>query len=243
METKLSNLFMTKPSGLHIANMSNLSARHPSTTPRTQKLTMETIVPRKANPNALRCLQQTQATDLLEHCTAFHIDYDALKYEFAPSRACLDLHRFEDITGKDDIGLALLREKIIYLVEATKETLEGSSDATHADAIRHLNGHLQGMIRKTRDLKMALEGEGHKYQHGKPRFLVIGASKEPEEDSEMEGKGAGHSSDSSGPFQLESAESSFDRGNWSCEESSDALRRKRDWAEFLNERRLVSQIR
>ena len=121
--------------------------------------------------------------------------------------------------------------------------MEGSSDATHADAIRHLNGHLQGMIRKTRDLKMALEGEGHKYQHGKPRFLVIGASKEPEEDSEMEGKGAGHSSDSSGPFQLESAESSFDRGNWSCEESSDALRRKRDWAEFLNERRLVSQIR
>jgi hypothetical protein len=59
----------------------------------------------------------------------------------------------------------------------------------------------------------------------------------------MEGKGAGHSSDSSGPFQLESAESSFDRGNWSCEESSDARRRKRDWAEFLNERRLVSQIR
>ena len=59
-------------------------------------------------------------------------------------------------------------------------------------------GHLQRMIRKARDLKMALEGEGHKYQHGKPRFLVIGASKGPEEDSEMVGEGVGHSSDSSG---------------------------------------------
>ena len=38
-------------------------------------------------------------------------------------------------------------------------------------------GHLQRMIRKARDMKMALEGEGHEYQHGKPRCLVIGASR------------------------------------------------------------------
>jgi hypothetical protein len=204
---------------------------------------MATIVLRKTTPKALRSLQRKQATDLLEQCAAFHTDYDTLKYEFAPSIACLNSHRFEDITGKDDIGLALLRDKIIYLVETTKETLEGRSDACHADAIRHLSGHLQQMIRKTRDLKVALEGEGHKYQHGKPRFLAIGASKEPKEDTDMEGEGVGHSSDSSGPFQLKSAEVSFDRGNRSCGERSDAQRRKRDWAKFLNERRLVSQIR
>ncbi len=99
------------------------------------------------------------------------------------------------------------------------------------------------MIRKTRDLKAVLEGDGHKYQHGKPRFLAIGASKEPEEDSEVEGERIGQSSDSSGPFQHKSAENSFDRGNRSRGERSDALQRKKDWAEFLNERRLVSQIR
>jgi hypothetical protein len=204
---------------------------------------MATTVLRKAKPNALGSLQHKQATDLLEQCAAFHNDYDTLKYEFAPSNACLNLHHFEVITGKDDIGLAVLREKIIHLVETTKEKLEGRSDANHADTIRHLSGHLQRMIRKTKDLKLALEGEGHKYQHGKPRFLVIGASKEPEQDSELEGEGDGHSSDSSGLFQLKSAETSFDQVNGSSEERSDALRRKRDWAEFLNERRLISKIR
>jgi hypothetical protein len=59
-------------------------------------------------------------------------------------------------------------------------------------------GHLQRMIRKARDLKMALDGEGHKYQHGKPRFLVIRASKGPEEEWLMVGEGVGHFSDSSG---------------------------------------------
>jgi hypothetical protein len=33
------------------------------------------------------------------------------------------------------------------------------------------------MMMRARDLKMALEGEGHKYQHGKSRFLVTGASR------------------------------------------------------------------
>jgi hypothetical protein len=54
------------------------------------------------------------------------------------------------------------------------------------------------MIRKARDMKMALEGEGHKYQHGKPRFLVIGASKGPEEEWLMVGEEVGYLSDSSG---------------------------------------------
>jgi hypothetical protein len=243
MGTKPSNSFKTKPSRHLIANMSKLFARLRSTTPRTQKPTMATRVLRKASPKALPSFQHQQATDLLEQCAAFHTDYDTLKYEFAPSSACLNSHRFEVITGKDDIGLALLRDKIICLVETTKETLEGSSDACHADAIRHLSGNLQQMIRKTRDLKVALEGEGHKYQHGKPRFLAIGASKEPVEDSEMEGERVDHSSNSSRPFQLKSAENSFNQGNKTSRERSDALRRKRDWAEFLNERRLVSQIR
>jgi hypothetical protein len=45
-----------------------------------------------------------------------------------------------------------------------------------------------------------LEGEGRRYRDGKPKFLVIGASKEPEVEPEEEG----HSPGSSTMFELRS---------------------------------------
>jgi len=59
------------------------------------------------------------------------------------------------------------------------------------------------MIRKARDLKMDLEGAGHRYRDGKPRYLVIGLSMElpPERD---------HGMGESEMFVLRSADSSFE---------------------------------
>jgi hypothetical protein len=161
---------------------------------------------RQVHPNALRSLQHKQASDLLDQCNAFHTDYDTLKYEFAPNCASPHLHRFYAITGKDEIEFAILRDRIIYLVETTKDTLEGRSDASHTEVIRELNMHLEWVIRKTKELKNELEGDGHRYRDGKPRFLVLGASKEPE--LEVEAEGEGLFPDSSGKFELRSFEGS-----------------------------------
>jgi hypothetical protein len=100
---------------------------------------------RQVHPNALRSLQHKQATDLGDQCNAFHSDYDTLKYEFAPNRTSPHLHRFYAITGKDEIEFAILRDRIVYLVETTKETLEGRSDASHTEVITELSAHLEWM--------------------------------------------------------------------------------------------------
>jgi hypothetical protein len=160
---------------------------------------------RQVRPNALRSLQHQQATDLLEQCHSFHFDWDTLKYEFAPNTASPHLHRFNEITGKEDYEFAVLRDKIAYLVDTTKETLEGRSDASHTDVIRELGSYLEWMIRKAKELKTGLEGEGHRYRDGKPQFKVLGTSKEPADGDAMD------CDRSSGMFELRSAFASFQK--------------------------------
>lgn len=134
---------------------------------------------RQVRPNALRTQQYQHANSLLEQYTAFHTDWDTLKYEFAPSSSSPHTHLFNAITGKDDFYLAVLRDKILYLVDATKETLEGRSNASHTDVIRDLSASLEWMIRKSQGLKIELEGEGHCYRDGTPEYKVLGISREP----------------------------------------------------------------
>ncbi|KAE9382133.1 hypothetical protein N431DRAFT_458671 [Stipitochalara longipes BDJ] len=157
-----------------------------------------------SSPNALRSQQHQQAISLLEQCTALHTDWDTLKYEFAPSPSSPYTYVFNSITGKDDYEFAVLRDKIVYLVDTTKETLEGRSDASHTDVIRDLGASLEWMIRKARELKIELEGEGHWYRDGTPRYRVLGISKEPKVMEEGNWTGEGEM------FELRSADTSFE---------------------------------
>ena len=169
---------------------------------------------RQVHPNALRYIQYQQAIDLLEQCHSFHADWDTLKYEFAPHSSSPHLHRFNEITGKEDYEFAVLRDKIVYLVDTTKETFEGRRDASHTDVIRELSACLEWMTRKARELKAGLEGEGHSYRDGKPMFKVLGASKEPADTDAMDCDA------SPGIFVLRSADASFQQPSTPVRQSS-----------------------
>lgn len=66
------------------------------------------------------------------------------------------------------------------------------------------------MIKKTKELKVELEGQGKRYRDGKPRYKVIGASKEVlEREAEMVELEDVQCSGSSEMFELRSADHSL----------------------------------
>jgi hypothetical protein len=126
---------------------------------------------RQVHPNTLRSLQHKQAEDLLAKCLDFIVDYDTLKWEFASNKSSTYGKLFDEITGKDNYLLAMLRDNICYLVDTTKEALERRTDASHSGVIKDLTRQLDWMIKTAIQLRIQLEGEnGHTYRDGSPDY-------------------------------------------------------------------------
>jgi hypothetical protein len=133
---------------------------------------------RQVHPNSIQSIQHSQAEALELRCLQFSEDWETLKWEFAPNKASTNTKDFREITGKDDIQLAMLREKICSLVDTTKDTLEGRSEITHGNALNELTIRLDLMVKGAKKLRAQLEGvNGHIYRDERPEYYLIGLPK------------------------------------------------------------------
>jgi hypothetical protein len=108
----------------------------------------------------------------------FQDDFDILKWEFARSSQSLIRELFENISGQDDIWIAILRDEIQQFVESSEPLLSEGGAITNVEIQRtyiDLKERSKRLIRKTSRLREQLEGpRGHVYDKETPTFKVIG---------------------------------------------------------------------
>jgi hypothetical protein len=110
----------------------------------------------------------------------FQEDFDILKWEFARTSQSPIRELFENISGLDDIWIAILRDEIQQLVESIEPLLSEGGVITNVEiqeAYTSLKEQLRKLIRKTLRLREQLEApRGHVYDKETPTFKVIGSN-------------------------------------------------------------------
>jgi hypothetical protein len=108
----------------------------------------------------------------------FQDDFDILKWEFARSSQSPIREVFENISGQDDIWIAILRDEIQRFVESNAPLLSEGGAITNVEihrAYTDLKEQSRRLIRKSSRLREQLEGpRGHVYDKETPAFKVIG---------------------------------------------------------------------
>jgi hypothetical protein len=108
----------------------------------------------------------------------FQDDFDILKWEFARSSQSPIRELFENISGQDDIWIAILRDEIQQFVESNEPLLSEGGASTNIEIQRtytDLKEQSRRLIRKTLRLREQLEGpRGYVYDKETPTFKVIG---------------------------------------------------------------------
>jgi hypothetical protein len=108
----------------------------------------------------------------------FQEDFDILKWEFARSSQSPIRELFENISGLNDIWIAILRDEIQQLVESSEPLLSEGRVITNVEiqeTYTSLKEQLRKLIRKTLRLREQLEApQGHVYDKETPTFKVIG---------------------------------------------------------------------
>jgi hypothetical protein len=108
----------------------------------------------------------------------FQDDFDILKWEFARSSQSPIRELFENISGHDDIWVAILRDEIQQFVESSEPLLSEGGVITNVEiqgTYTDLKEQSRRLIRKTLRLREQLEGSrGHVYDKETPTFKVIG---------------------------------------------------------------------
>jgi hypothetical protein len=110
----------------------------------------------------------------------FQEDFDILKWEFARSSQSPIRELFENISGLDDIWIAILRDEIQQLVESIEPLLSEGGVITNVEiqeTYTSLKEQLRKLIRNTLRLREQLEApRGHVYDKETPTFKVIGSN-------------------------------------------------------------------
>jgi hypothetical protein len=110
----------------------------------------------------------------------FQEDFDILKWEFARTSQSPIRELFENISGLDDIWIAILRDEIQQLVESIEPLLSEGGVITNVEiqeTYTSLKEQLRKLIRKTLRLREQLEApRGHVYDKETPTFKVIGSN-------------------------------------------------------------------
>jgi hypothetical protein len=105
-------------------------------------------------------------------------DFDILKWEFARSSQSPIRELFKNISGQDDIWVAILRDEIQQFVESSEPLLSEGGVITNIEiqaTYTDLKEQSRRLIRKTLRLREQLEGpRGHVYDKETPPFKVIG---------------------------------------------------------------------
>ncbi|KAE8441811.1 hypothetical protein EG329_004264 [Mollisiaceae sp. DMI_Dod_QoI] len=111
---------------------------------------------------------------LLEFFCEFHEDFDVLRSAFAPRPHSSRRPLFNKISGKDDVDIIVLRDKIVCLVDSFRG-IEVGTDRAEQQPFKEMMVQIEHMIKQTGELRKKLESQsGYNYDVGTPQFNVIG---------------------------------------------------------------------